>query len=197
MTDMRLLTAGIACTMLFANAAIAQTQARQAGSQTGRTVIPTLPSCQGRKSPVTLQILTNASSGWTMNGSPAAAMSVAGWANASPAQWIGASDVGATSVTYVVHFNTPFPHGAMTVSAQWAADNCGTGLQGGTGTIQLIGPCYAGNKDFMYFNHYAASSFAPADIGNPQPAITFSTSNESSSAAGLAGIFTVTAQCRR
>jgi hypothetical protein len=114
-----------------------------------------LPRCQADGLPVTLQIITEAQAGWRVNGVLAhhAEKNAGGWVDIPPSQWIGpphpqfTQDPG--TYTYVVHFSAPGPHGAMSVSATWAADNCGVSLQGGTGTPVSTGACYEGDKDFV------------------------------------------------
>jgi hypothetical protein len=155
---------------------------------------PTLPKCKKGKESVQLVIKTNLNSGWDVNGGPAQHVFNPAWIQIPPSQWIGIHRHTPTSMNYVVHFFAPFPHGAMSVSAQWSTDNCGVSLQGGTGTPVPTGACNQGDKDFL-ISHNTSANFAAADVTDPNPAITFLASNELHSPTGLTGIFTVTASC--
>lgn len=161
--------------------------------------MPQLPPCKTGGGPVTLMIRTDTTSGWTVNGAPAAAVAHSGWANPSPATWIGpASGNGPQTLTYRIVFSAPTMHGPMAVSARWTADNCGMTLQAGTGPTQSAGACGGmapNGTDFTSFGHTTNAMFSPADENNPNPSITFVVSNQPGSPTGMAGIFTVTARC--
>jgi len=167
----------------------------------------TLPPCRAGGPPVTLVIRTDTTSGWTVNGAPVAVVADPGYANASPATWIGPAGGRAPGpMTYRVQFNTPSMHGQMSVSAQWMADNCGGLLTAGAGTgvsasspppamrTSCVAPSVSG-QDFRAFNRVLTANFAPADSNNPTASLTFTVLNEPNSKIGLAGIFTITAQC--
>lgn len=160
-----------------------------------------LPPCLVDGRPVTLVIKTDTTSGWTANGSPVVVTSNAAWANASPATWIGPTGTSAPgAVTYRVSFSAPNMRGPMSVSARWAADNCGVSLQAGTASpVPASTACFErpspDGKDFRTFDHVTNASFAPADVNNPNPSITFTVANQPGTAVGFAGIFTITAQC--
>ena len=112
-------------------------------------------------------------------------------------KWIGpdnAFEAEPGTYTYVVPFSAPGPHGAMSVSATWAADNCGVSLQGGAGTPVSTGSCYEGDKDFVA-PHHTSANFSAADSGKHQLTVTFVTTNESPSPTGLTGVFDITAEC--
>lgn len=169
----------------------------------------TLPPCRAGGPPVTLVIRTDTTSGWTVNGAPVVAVSDPGYANASPATWIGpAGGQGPATLTYRVAFSTPSMHGPMSVSAQWMADNCGGTLTAGSNTpgvsVPTSGPmrtsCVGPNpvqngQDFRAFNRVLTANFAPADSNNPTASLTFTVANHPNTKTGLAGIFTITAQC--
>lgn len=155
-----------------------------------------LPRCQRDGQPVTLQIITEAHAGWEVNGAAARhpANNAGGWVNIPPSQWIGSgSKWPPGTYTYVVPFVAPGPHGPMSVSATWAADNCGVSLQGGTGTPVSTGTCYEGDKDFVA-PHNTSANFSSADSGTEHLTVTFVTTNEGGPT-GLTGIFDITAQC--
>jgi hypothetical protein len=167
---------------------------------TATAATPSLPECTAHGVPVTLTILTNAQSGWKVNGQNAVAVSNVAWANASPATWIGRNGVRVRDQTFQVRFLSPGHHGAMSVTAQWAADNCGEWLRAGSGPQQSTGMCYNGNvspdgSDFMYFNHTTTANFAPSDSNQTALHIRFRVGNQPDTPAGFAGIFTITAQC--
>ncbi len=169
----------------------------------------TLPPCRTGGQPVTLVIRTDLTSGWTVNGAPVVAVSDPGYANVAPATWIGpAGGRGPATLTYRVAF--PTMHGQMSVSARWAADNCGGMLTAGTGTgvaaafppatgatsCAASGPTASPNgQDFRAFNHVTNAQFHPADSNNPNPSLTFTVNNQNGSKTGLAGVFTITALC--
>lgn len=176
---LRAIAAGVACTSLLA------------GSVAGKDL--KLPKCRKDHQPVTLQIITGAHLGWKVNLYNAQAESNAAWFQIPPSQWIGRLQHQAGTFGFVVHFDAPHPHGAMSVSAQWSADNCGVSLQGGTGTPVSTGACYEGDSDFK-ISHTTNASFAPADSSDPHPAITFVTT-DIDTLGGMTGIFTVTAEC--
>lgn len=166
----------------------------------------TLPPCRAGGPPVTLVIRTDLTSGWTVNGAPVVAVSDPGYANAAPATWIGPSGGrGPDTLTYRIAFNTPTMHGPMSVSARWAADNCGGLLKAGNGTAvgptstscAASGPTASPNgQDFRAFIHTTNNvMFAPGDSNNTTAFLTFTVANQNGSKTGLAGVFTITAQC--
>lgn len=158
-----------------------------------------LPRCQRDGQPVTLQIITEGLAGWKVNGRAAhhPATNAGGWADIPPSQWIGPGNpLGwhePGTYTYVVPFSAPGPHGAMSVSATWAADNCGVSLQGGTGTPVSTGTCYEGDKDFVA-PHNTSANFSAADSTTHRLTVTFVTTNEDGPT-GLTGFFNITAEC--
>ncbi|MBA3049132.1 MAG: hypothetical protein KKG54_07435 [Alphaproteobacteria bacterium] len=164
---------------------------------------PTLPTCRAGGQPVTLVIRTDLTSGWTVNGAPVAAVADPGYTNVAPATWIGpVGGRGPATLVYRVPFNAPTMHGQMSVSARWAADNCGGMLTAGTGTATAgstsctPGPNAPPNgQDFRAFNHITNAQFHPADSNNPTPSLTFTVANQPGSKTGLAGVFTITALC--
>lgn len=178
-----------------------------AQAQTGLT----LPPCRTGGQAVTLVIRTDTTSGWTVNGNPVVAVSDPGYVNTAPATWIGPSGGrGPGTLTYRVSFNAPTMHGPMSVSARWAADNCGGLLTAGTGaptasptapaagssSCAPTGPTAPPNgQDFKAFNHATNAMFHPADSNNPTPSLTFTVLNQPGSKTGLAGVFTISAQC--
>lgn len=176
---LRAVAAGAACTSLLA------------GSVAGKDL--KLPKCGRDHEPVTLQIITNAHIGWKVNTLNAQAVSNVAWFAIPPSNWIGRHQHQGGTFTYVIHFNAPHPHGAMSVSAQWSADNCGVSLAGGTGTPVATGACYEGDSDFK-IGHTTSANFATADSSDPFPSITFVTT-DLDTVGGMTGIFTVTAEC--
>ena len=176
--------AGAALSLVFAGAATAQ---------------PELPSCKNKQK-VSLVINTDTTSGWTVNGAPVVVVSNGGWANASPAAWIGPTAISPpATLTYKVTFATPYLHGPMSVQARWAADNCGQSLKAGSGPLVSTGACAVApapnGKDFLAFNHVTSAQFAQADSTGTTASLVFVVSNVKWSPAGLAGIFTITANC--
>ncbi|MDP2182771.1 MAG: hypothetical protein Q8K99_09410 [Actinomycetota bacterium] len=177
----------------------------QAGEGRGGPLV--LPPCLTGGRDVTLVIKTDTTSGWTVNGQPAVAVSNGAWANVSPAAWIGPRTPGTGPQTYRVSFSAPQMHGQMSVSARWAADNCGqsikagsatavpvTGSSCGTGAGQTASP---NGQDFRVFTRTINNvQFLPADSNNPNPSIEFTVANQPNSPTGLAGVFTITARCR-
>ncbi len=151
-----------------------------------------LPRCQHDGLPVTLQIITEGHAGWRVNGGLAhhPATNAGGWVNIPPSQWIGPVHPQFSqppgTYTYVVPFSAPGPHGAMSVSATWAADNCGVSLQGGTGTPVSTGTCYEGDKDFVA-PHNTSANFAAADSTTNHLTVTFVTTNEGGPTSDLQG----------
>jgi hypothetical protein len=152
-----------------------------------------LPRCLKDQQPVSLQIITEPNARWKVNGASAQPQSSGAWVNIPPSTWIGPRHPHDITYTYMVPFFAPGPHGPMTVSATWAADNCGVSLQGGTGTAVPTGACYEGDKDFV-FAHTTTASFSSADQTTPNLSITFVATNLSL-ITGMTGVFTVTAEC--
>jgi hypothetical protein len=179
--------------MLRAIAAGAAFASLLTGPVAGRDNSLKLPACGKKHEPVTLQIITDAHIGWKVNALNAQAESNAAWFPIPPSNWIGRHQHQAGNFAFVIHFSAIHPHGAMSVSAQWSADNCGVSLQGGTGTPVSTGACYEGNADFK-IGHTTNANFAPADVTNPNPSITF-VSSDIDTLGGITGIFTVTAEC--
>lgn len=161
---------------------------------------PELSPCKTGSKAVTLVFRTDTTSGWTVNGAPVSAVGNPGWVNVSPATWIGpAGGTGPATLVYRLTFDAPMMHGPMTLQARWAADNCGTSIQAGTGPVKSTGPCALSpapnGKDFLSFTHTVTTQFNPTDSADPTPTITFTVSNQNGTATGFAGEFTVTALC--